>query len=110
MAEDQQLFGVHQTFQAEFLDVFLVVTVLLHFWAHAPTSEHAPLLEYRRTEVNCNIYNIAAPTFQSILKTWFFGYMRSMHQKRDNTVWQSEIYTLLTLDIMSSNPRHKVLI
>ena len=81
MAEDQQLLECIKTFQAEFLDLFLAVTVLWHFWAHAPISEHAPLLEYRRTEVNCNIYNIAAPTFQSILKMCFFGYMRSMRQK-----------------------------
>ena len=50
-------------FQAEFLDLFLAVTVLSHFLAHVPISEHAPLLEYRRTEVNCNIYNIGVPTF-----------------------------------------------
>ena len=36
-------------------------TVLSRFWAHAPLSEHAPLLEYRRAEVNHNIYNIGAP-------------------------------------------------
>ena len=31
-------------------------TVLSPILAHAPVSECAPLLEYRRTEVNCNIY------------------------------------------------------
>ena len=31
-------------------------TVLSRFLAHAPLSEHAPLLEYRRTEVNRYIY------------------------------------------------------
>ena len=46
-----------KTFQVEFLDLFVAVTVLLHFLAHAP------LLEYRHTEVNHNIYNIGAPTF-----------------------------------------------
>ena len=30
-------------------------TVFSRFLAHAPLSEHAPQLEYRRTEVNCNI-------------------------------------------------------
>ena len=50
-------------FQAEFLDLFHAVTVLSHFLAHVPISEHAPLLEYRCTEVNCNIYNIGVPTF-----------------------------------------------
>ena len=52
-----------KTCQAEILDLFLAVTVLLHFLAHVPISEHAPLLEYRHTEVNRNIYNIGAPTF-----------------------------------------------
>ena len=38
-------------------------TILLRFLAHVPLSELAPLLELRHTEVNCNIYNIGAPTF-----------------------------------------------
>ena len=46
-------------FQAEFLDLSLAITVLSHFLAHVLISEHAPLLEYRRTEVN---YNIGVPT------------------------------------------------
>ena len=31
-------------------------TELSRFLAPVPISEYAPLLEYRRTEVNCNIY------------------------------------------------------
>ena len=50
VAEEQQLFGVHLIFQAEFLDLFLAITVLSLFLAHVPISEHAPLLEYRRTQ------------------------------------------------------------
>ena len=38
-------------------------TVSSRFLAHTPLSEHAPLLEYRRMEVNRNIYNIGAPAF-----------------------------------------------
>ena len=30
-------------------------TLLSRFLVHAPLSEHAPLLEYRHAEVNCNI-------------------------------------------------------
>ena len=52
-----------KTFQAKFLDLFLAVTVLLHFLAYVPISEHAPLLGNRRTEVNCNIYNIGESAF-----------------------------------------------
>ena len=33
-------------------------TVLSRFLAHAPLSEHEPLLEYRSTEVDRNIYVI----------------------------------------------------
>ena len=38
-------------------------TVLSRFLAHVPLSEHAPLLKYRHTEVNCNTSNIGAPAF-----------------------------------------------
>ena len=41
----------------------MLYTVLSLFMAHAPISEHAPVLLYRRKEVNCNIYNIDAPAF-----------------------------------------------
>ena len=58
MAEEQQLFGVHLIFQAEFLDLFLAVTVLSLFLAHVPISKHAPLLEYRRTQKLTVIYII----------------------------------------------------
>ena len=33
-------------------------TILSCFVTHVPLIEHAPLLEYRSTEVNCNIYII----------------------------------------------------
>ena len=58
MAEEQQRFGVHLIFQAEFLDLFLAVTVLSLFLAHVPISEHTPLLEYRRTQKLTVIYII----------------------------------------------------
>ena len=35
--------------------ISLAITVLSHFLAHVPISEHASLLKYRRTEVNRNI-------------------------------------------------------
>ena len=98
-----------KTFQAKFLDLFFAVTVLSHFLVHVPISEHAPLLECRWTEVNRNIYNIGAPTFSINSQNVFFA-LGTCTKKHDNTVLQSEIYTLLTLDIMSSNPRHKILV
>ena len=58
VAEEQQLFGVHLIFQAEFLDLFLAVTVLSLSLVHVPISEHAPLLEYRRTQKLTVIYII----------------------------------------------------
>ena len=58
MAEEQQLFGVHLIFQAEFLDLFLAITVLSLFLAHVPISEHAPLLEYRHAQKLTLIYII----------------------------------------------------
>ena len=45
-----------------------------------PLSEHAPVLEYWRTAVNCNIYDIGAPTFSINSQNTFFGY-RCMCQK-----------------------------
>ena len=51
----------------------LMSTVLSHFLAHAPVSEHASLLKYRHTEVNHNIYNLGAPAFPSISQKVFFG-------------------------------------
>ena len=43
-------------------------TVLVRFLAHASLSEHAPVLEYRHTEVNYNVhvYNIGTPAFSII--------------------------------------------
>ena len=54
-----------------------ILTVLSHFLAHAPLSEHAPQLEYigaRKYIIYVHLH------FQLILKTWFFGYRR-MRQK-----------------------------
>ena len=50
----------------------ILTIVLLHFLAHAPLSEHASLLEYRRTEVNCNIYNIGVPAFSKNSQNTYF--------------------------------------
>ena len=108
--ERSNFWSTSKTFQAKFLDLFFAVTILSHFLAHVPVSEHAPLLEYRRTEVNRNIYNIDAPTFSINSQNMVFLAIGTCNKKRNNTVWQSEIYTLLTLDIMSSNPRHKILV
>ena len=47
-------------------------TILLRLLVHAPLSEHAPLLEYRRMEVNRNIYNIGAPAFSINSQNWGF--------------------------------------
>ena len=47
---------------------------------------HAPLLEYRHTEVNHNIYNIDAPAFSLILKTLFFVAISVCAKKHDYTV------------------------
>ena len=47
-------------------------TVLSHFLPHAPLSQHAPLLEYRRTEENHNIHNIGAPAFSINSQNVFF--------------------------------------
>ena len=46
-------------------------------------SEHAPLLEYRPTEVNHNICNIGAPTFSINSQNAVF---QLCAKKRDNTV------------------------
>ena len=43
--------------------ILKMLAVLSRFLAHAPLSSHEPLLEYRRTEVNRNIYNIGTPAF-----------------------------------------------
>ena len=43
--------------------VILLHTVLLCFLAHVPISEHAAIFKYRRTDVNCNIYNIGTIAF-----------------------------------------------
>ena len=47
-------------------------TVSSSFLAHAPLSEHVPLLKYRRAEVNCNTYDIGTPTFSIISQNAFF--------------------------------------
>ena len=39
---------------------------------HMPISEHVPLLEYRRTEVNCNIDIEDAPSFLIICQNLGF--------------------------------------
>ena len=44
-------------------------TVLSHVLVRAPISEHAPLVKYWHTEVNCNIYNIGAPVCSIISQT-----------------------------------------
>ena len=44
----------------------------------APVSELAPPLEYRCTEVTCNMYDLSELPFSTILKMCFFGY-RHMH-------------------------------
>ena len=51
----KQLYGVGLT---DFTNL-----LFCRFLAPVPISEHAPLLEYRCTEVNCNIYNIGTPAF-----------------------------------------------
>ena len=61
----------HHTYYSMF-DTLINLTVLSRFLAHAPLSKHVLLLEYRHTEVNCNIYNIGAPTFSSISQNMFF--------------------------------------
>ena len=45
---------------------------LSHFLAHAPLSEHAPLLEYGHMEVNRNVYNIGAPACSVSPQNAFF--------------------------------------
>ena len=55
-------------------------TVFLRFSAHVPISERTPLLEYRCTKVNCNIYDIDKLTFLTISQNRVFSYM-GMHQK-----------------------------
>ena len=56
-------------------------TISLRLLAHAPLNEHAPLLEYSRTEVNRNIYDIGTPAFSiNSQNATFFGY-RCMYQK-----------------------------
>ena len=45
---------------------FSLGTVLLRFVAHAPLNDHAPLLEYRRKEVNRNIYNIGTTGAETV--------------------------------------------
>ena len=47
-------------------DKLAICTILSCFLAHALITEHAPLLEHRRTGVNCNMYNTGAPTFSII--------------------------------------------
>ena len=49
-------------------------TVLSRLLAHVPISEHAPLLEYWRTEINHDIYiyNIGTPTFSINSQNAFF--------------------------------------
>ena len=54
--------------------------------SHAPISEHAPLLEHRYTEVNCNIYYIGAPAFSIISGVVFFLAIGACAKKRDYTV------------------------
>ena len=68
-------------------------TILSHFVAHAPLSEHAPLLEYRRTEVYCNIYNTDTPAFSINSQNALFSARthapKSMIiQYRECNIWQ----------------------
>ena len=63
-----------------------MITVLLRFVAHAPLSEHAPLLEYSRTEVNHNICNIGAPAFSINSQNAFFLAISACAKKYDYTV------------------------
>ena len=46
-------------------------TFLLRLLAHAPISDHEPLLQYKRPEVNCNMYNIGTNTFSIISQNTF---------------------------------------
>ena len=60
--------------------------VLSCFVTHAPLSEHAALLKYRRTKVNCNIYNIGAPAFSINSRNVFFLAIGACDKKRDYSV------------------------
>ena len=64
----------------------IIDTILVCFLAHAPLSEYAPLLEYRRMEVNCNIYNIGAPVFSIISQNVFFSATGACTKKHDYMV------------------------
>ena len=50
------------------------------------TSEHVPLLECRRTEVNRNIYNTGAPAFSVNSQSTYFSAIGACAKKRDYTV------------------------
>ena len=68
IASDERLKGMKKIF----VDLWFKHTVLARFLAHAPISEHVPLLECRRSEVNCNIYNIGTPAFSIISQNTVF--------------------------------------
>ena len=53
------------------------------------SNGHAPLLEYRRMKVNCNIYNIGAPAFSINSQNTDFRLYAHVPKKRDNTVIQN---------------------
>ena len=48
---------------------------------YAPMCEYAPVLEYRRTEFNCNIYNIVAPAYLIISDNVFYSAIRAYTKK-----------------------------
>ena len=62
------------------LVIWIAPIILLCFLAHVPIGERVPLLKYRCTEVNCNIYNSGVPAFLIVSQMRFFGYSR-MRQK-----------------------------
>ena len=77
------------------LPAFLVhFNVLLHtvlcFLAHAPISEHAPLLEYIGAR-KLTVYNIGAPTFLINSQNEGFSAIGACAKKRNNTVRKNVI-------------------
>ena len=68
-------------------------TALLRFLAHAPISEHAPLLKYRHTEVNCNILYRRTSIFNYFSKS-SFPVERKCAKKRDYTAGRIHFLTI----------------
>ena len=84
--------------------VWLPLTVVSWFLAHALKSEHAQLLEYRCTEVNSNI--LVNKHFQLFLKMQFFFCRRIWAKNHNYTVNRGNWCSALNITLPGNKPRN----